>query len=158
MKKIFSILSVVASSIVFFSCQKAALALNPRQDTMTASINGTIFTSTDTNGAINIVSGGQQLSFNGKSASGQYITIAINNFDPMNGTSWTIEGGSGTAIGAYNTGVTGASDIIGTKGKAQLNGVNNTTYPDAVVYTGSFNFTAGTNIITSGEFSIIVTK
>jgi hypothetical protein len=129
--------------------------VNTYVNKMSASVNGNAFTSDKTNAAANALNGATQLTIDGTSSSGQRITIAINNFNASTGT-FSINGGSGAAFGAFNTGASGSSDIIASSGQVVISTVNKTSNTDGIVYTGTFNFTASNQVVTSGTFSVFV--
>jgi hypothetical protein len=108
------------------------------------------FTASSTNATKN----GSQLTIDGNNGN-QRITIAINNWAGNTGT-YSIGTTGNPNIAAYNTGASGAADIIGTSGNIIVTNVDNTSYTNGSVITASFNFTAGSYSISSGSFKVFV--
>lgn len=152
MKSSVSVIAILISSLIFSSCSKKEI-LNKYVNKESATVNGSAFTSTNTNADVNAISGAQQLTIDGTSATGERITIAINNFTGAAG-SFTINGGSGTAIGAYSAG--GSSDVIATSGTVTVISADNSSFTNGVVYSGTFDFTAPGYTVTAGSFSVFI--
>lgn len=149
--KIFAVLLLFSS--VFFSCDKAQEAVNTYLNALSATVNGSAFTSTNTNAAKNPTNGATQLTIDGTASNGQRITVAINNYTGANGT-FAVGSGAGKAICAFNAGT--SSDVIATTGTVVITNIDNSQYTNGPVVSGTFSFTAGTYTVTNGNFSVFV--
>lgn len=149
--KIFTVLLVF--SCVFFSCDKAQEAVNTYINSLSATVNGSAFTSTNTNAAKNAITGGTQLTIDGTASNGQRITVAINGYTGATG-SFAVGSGTGKSICAFNAGT--SSDVIATTGTAIITNIDNSQYTNGPVVSGTFSFTAGTYTVTNGTFSVFV--
>lgn len=157
MKFTLSLIFIFISSVIFSSCdkQQQKAIINAYVNTESATVNGAAFKSTDTNADKNATGTSSQLTIDGTSASGQRITIAINNFTGATGT-FSMSGAGSAAIGAFNTGASGAADIVATSGQVVIVSADTTTYANGVVYTGTFSFTVNGYAVTNGTFSVFV--
>jgi hypothetical protein len=151
-----SILAVLFLAVIFSSCGKDKELVNTYVNSLSATVtntttsNTTSFTASNTNAAKN----GSQLTIDGSNGN-QRITIAINNWTGATGT-YSIGSTGNPNIAAYNTGVSGSADVIGTSGNIIVTNVDNTTYTNGPVITATFNFTAGAYNISSGSFKVFV--
>lgn len=151
--------SVVLLSTLFSSCTKkdAQNVINTYINSMSATVNGSAFTSANTNGAVNQAGTGYQLTIDGTASNGQRITVAVNNFTGSTGT-FNI-GNGGTGIGAFNTGVSGSADLIASSGQVVITAIDRTNYNGFQRIDGTFSFvTSGTTVytVTAGTFTVYV--
>jgi hypothetical protein len=154
MKSFRSFIVLFTGIIMLSSCSKKNKEIvNTYVNKESATINGAAFVSASTNADVNTVSSYKQLTIDGTSASGDRITIAINNFTGAAG-SFSMSGAGADAIGAISV-ANSTTDVIATSGTAVITG-GDTSFPGGVVYSGTFNFTATGYDVTGGSFSVWV--
>jgi hypothetical protein len=122
---------------------------------MEATLNGAAFTSGNTTAVMHVTGSTQQLQIGGTSYTNQRITLALNGFNAAT-TTYTMNGGNGAAIGAFNSGVSGQSDVIGTSGQVVITSIDNTSNLTGTIYKGTFYFSVSPYTITAGTFSVLV--
>lgn len=154
MKKHLWVLLFLSLGSLLFACSKSDTQdfYNNYANKLTATVNGSAFTATNTNPQKT----GPQLTVTATAGS-QMVTVAVKNYTASTG-SFTVNGGSGTAIAAYNPG--GGADFIGTSGTVTITKVDATTYKGGSVIEGTFSFDAvsgsTTHHVTSGNFSVFL--
>jgi hypothetical protein len=141
---------VLLFSSFFFGCKKAQEAVNAYVNSLSATVNGSAFTSTNTNAARNPSNGATQVTIDATASNGQRVAIAINNYT---GATGTFPVGSGSICG-FNAGT--ASDVIATNGVVAITNIDNSKYTNGPVVSGAFSFTAGAYTVTNGTFSVFV--
>jgi hypothetical protein len=146
--KIFTVLLLFSS--VLFSCDKAQEAVNTYINSLNATVDGSAFTSSNTNAAKNPFNGAIQLKIDGTASNSQRVTVVINNYT---GATNTFPVGSGS-ICAFNAGT--SSDVVATNGIVAITKIDNSQYTNGPVVSGTFSFTAGTFTVTNGNFSVFV--
>lgn len=154
MKAIF--FPVILATFLTISCNKSNLLggnSTPYNNTFSAVINGSSFTSTFTLANKNFLNTSNEFYLSGSNGT-EIIQLLIYDFRLTTGTFTISPSGGGTAYGSYTPPGGGVSST-GTSGNITVTGVDKTSNSSGSIITGTFNFVTPNFNITMGNFSVL---